>query len=76
MSPVFRKKYCALTTVLRRYVIHLSSGTAGFVGAWFIGPRIEEDLDDATPNNILLMLVGAGILWVRYHWCTILRGMR
>jgi Amt family ammonium transporter len=46
------------------YVIHLSSGTAGFVGAWWIGPRIEEDLDDATPNNILLMLVGAGILWV------------
>jgi Amt family ammonium transporter len=47
-----------------RYVIHLSSGTAGFVGAYWIGPRIEEDLDDAEPNNILLMLVGAGILWI------------
>lgn len=49
------------------YVIHLSSGTAGFVGAWWIGPRIEEDLDDATPNNILLMLVGAGILWIGWN---------
>ncbi|KAI9668115.1 MAG: hypothetical protein M1821_000935 [Bathelium mastoideum] len=49
------------------YVIHLSSGTAGFVGAWWIGPRIEEDLDDNTPNNITLMLVGAGILWVGWN---------
>ncbi len=45
------------------YVIHLSSGTAGFVGAWWIGPRIEEDLKDCKPNNIIAMLVGAGILW-------------
>jgi ammonium transporter, Amt family len=37
------------------------------VGAWWIGPRIEEDLDDATPNNILLMLVGAGILWIGWN---------
>jgi len=49
------------------YVIHLSSGTAGFVGAYWIGPRIEEDLDDNTPNNILLMLVGAGILWIGWN---------
>jgi Amt family ammonium transporter len=49
------------------YVIHLSSGTAGFVGAWWIGPRLEEDLDDNQPNNILLMLVGAGILWIGWN---------
>jgi Amt family ammonium transporter len=49
------------------YVIHLSSGTAGFVGAWWIGPRSEEDLDDNTPNNILVMLVGAGILWIGWN---------
>ncbi|KAI9864738.1 MAG: hypothetical protein M1824_004645 [Vezdaea acicularis] len=49
------------------YVIHLSSGTAGFVGAWWIGPRIEEDLKDNQPNNILLMLVGAGILWIGWN---------
>lgn len=28
------------------YVIHLSSGTAAFVGAWWIGPRCREDLED------------------------------
>jgi Amt family ammonium transporter len=49
------------------YVIHLSAGTAGFVGAWWIGPRIEEDLKDCQPNNILMMLVGAGILWIGWN---------
>jgi len=49
------------------YVIHLSAGTAGFVGAWWIGPRLEEDLEDTQPNNILLMLVGAGILWIGWN---------
>ena len=49
------------------YVIHLSAGTAGFVGAYWIGPRIEEDLEDFQPNNILCMLVGAGILWIGWN---------
>jgi len=49
------------------YVIHLSSGTAGFVGAWWIGPRIDEDLEDSQPNNILMMLCGAGILWIGWN---------
>jgi Amt family ammonium transporter len=50
-----------------RYVIHLSSGTAGFVGAWWIGPRIKEDLDDFPPNNTIMMMVGAGILWIGWN---------
>ncbi|MCJ1305650.1 Ammonium transporter [Hypocenomyce scalaris] len=49
------------------YVIHLSSGTAGFVGAWWIGPRLPEDREDARPNNVLLVLVGAGILWIGWN---------
>ena len=49
------------------YVIHLSAGTAGFVGAWWIGPRMDEDLEDSQPNNILMMLVGAGILWIGWN---------
>jgi len=49
------------------YVIHLSSGTAGFVGAWWIGPRHQRDRDDFRPNNILLVLVGAGILWIGWN---------
>lgn len=49
------------------YVIHLSAGTAGFVGAWWIGPRTQEDLEDNQPNNILMMMVGAGILWIGWN---------
>lgn len=49
------------------YVIHLSSGTAGFVGAWWIGPRIPADRVDAKPSNVTLMLVGAGILWTGWN---------
>ncbi|KAL2057481.1 hypothetical protein ABVK25_002534 [Lepraria finkii] len=49
------------------YVIHLSSGTAGFVGAWWIGPRLASDRVDAKPSNITLMLVGAGILWTGWN---------
>jgi len=49
------------------YVIHLSAGTAGFVGAWWIGPRLDEDLRENQPNNILCMLVGAGILWIGWN---------
>ena len=49
------------------YVIHLSSGTAGFVGAWWIGPRLDKDRVDAQPSNVTLMLVGAGILWTGWN---------
>lgn len=49
------------------YVIHLSSGTAGFVGAYWIGPRLEKDRQDFRPNNLLLALVGAGILWIGWN---------
>ncbi|KAH8695592.1 putative ammonium transporter [Talaromyces proteolyticus] len=49
------------------YVIHLSSGTAGFVAAYWVGPRLQKDKDSFYPNNILLMLVGAGILWVCWN---------
>lgn len=46
------------------YVIHPSSGTAGFVGAHWIGPRLTADREETRPNNILSVLVGAGILWI------------
>ena len=60
------------------YVIHLSSGTAGFVGAAWIGPRHPKDREDFVPHNILMVLVGAGhnqindkltigILWIGWN---------
>ncbi|XP_047968759.1 ammonium transporter 2 member 5-like [Salvia hispanica] len=46
------------------YVIHLSSGVAGFTAAFWVGPRLTKDRERFPPNNILLMLAGAGLLWM------------
>ncbi|KAL7120147.1 hypothetical protein ACP275_02G105800 [Erythranthe tilingii] len=46
------------------FVIHLSSGVAGFTAAYWVGPRSEEDRKNFKPNNILMMLGGAGLLWM------------
>ncbi|XP_058086436.1 ammonium transporter 2 member 5-like [Magnolia sinica] len=46
------------------YVIHLSSGVAGFTAAFWVGPRATKDRERFPPNNILLMLAGAGLLWM------------
>ena len=49
------------------YVIHVSSGTAAFTGAAWIGPRLHRDRHDFRPNNVVLMMVGAGILWIGWN---------
>jgi Amt family ammonium transporter len=49
------------------YVIHLSSGTAAFVGAYWIGPRLQKDRENFQPNNIPLIMIGAGILWIGWN---------
>ncbi|ONK65086.1 uncharacterized protein A4U43_C07F33460 [Asparagus officinalis] len=46
------------------YVIHLASGIAGFTAAFWVGPRASKDRERFPPNNILLMLAGAGLLWM------------
>ncbi|KAJ0759442.1 putative blood group Rhesus C/E/D polypeptide, ammonium transporter, ammonium/urea transporter [Helianthus annuus] len=46
------------------YVIHLSSGVAGFTAAFWVGPRLTKDRERFPPNNIILMLAGAGLLWM------------
>ncbi|KAF9606513.1 hypothetical protein IFM89_025886 [Coptis chinensis] len=46
------------------YVIHLSSGVAGFTAAYWVGPRTTKDRESFPPNNIILMLAGAGLLWM------------
>ncbi len=49
------------------YVIHLSAGVAGFVAAWVIGPRLAKDKAHAVPNNLPLVAIGAGILWLGWN---------
>ncbi|GLJ09481.1 hypothetical protein SUGI_0110420 [Cryptomeria japonica] len=46
------------------YVIHLSSGIAGFTAAYWVGPRTNKDRGQFPPNNVVLMLAGAGMLWL------------
>src|SRR6202158_3375325 len=48
------------------YVIHLAAGTSGFVAAAVVGPRLQADRDNFPPNSILVTLIGAGILWLRW----------
>lgn len=31
---------------------------------WQVGPRLNKDRERFPPNNILLMLAGAGLLWM------------
>src|SRR5580693_8713059 len=49
------------------YVIHLAAGTSGFVAAAVIGPRLQADRDICPPNNLLIALAGAGILWLGWN---------
>jgi ammonium transporter, Amt family len=49
------------------YVIHLAAGTSGFVAAAVIGPRLQADRDSCPPNNLLVALAGAGILWLGWN---------
>nr|GEW80479.1 ammonium transporter 3 member 1-like [Tanacetum cinerariifolium] len=46
------------------YVIHLSSGVAGYTTAYWVGPRLTTDRERFLPNNIIMMLAGAGLLWM------------
>ncbi|KAJ4845015.1 Ammonium transporter [Turnera subulata] len=46
------------------YVIHLSAGSAGYTAAYWVGPRLTKDRERFPPNNILLMLMGAGFMWM------------
>ncbi|EPS57538.1 hypothetical protein M569_17279, partial [Genlisea aurea] len=46
------------------YVIHVSAGFAGFTTAFWVGPRRKADRERFPPNNVMLMLAGAGLLWM------------
>ncbi|KAH7438699.1 hypothetical protein KP509_04G027400 [Ceratopteris richardii] len=46
------------------FVIHLSSGIAGLTAAYWVGPRLTKDRESFPPNNVLLTLTGAGLIWL------------
>ncbi|MBV8150264.1 MAG: ammonium transporter [Candidatus Eremiobacteraeota bacterium] len=49
------------------YVIHLAAGVSGFVAAAVVGPRLAEDRHDFEPNNLIMALAGAGLLWLGWN---------
>ncbi|HZQ80613.1 MAG TPA: ammonium transporter [Gaiellaceae bacterium] len=49
------------------YVIHLSAGVSGFVAAWVIGPRLARDREIDAPNNLAMVALGAGLLWLGWN---------
>ncbi|MBI5425154.1 MAG: ammonium transporter [Opitutae bacterium] len=45
-------------------VVHISSGISGLVLALFVGPRLGHPKLSTSPNNLTMVLLGAGLLWV------------
>lgn len=45
-------------------VIHVSAGVSALVVAIFLGPRLGFQKLAAPPNNLVMTLMGAGLLWV------------
>ena len=48
-------------------MIHLSAGVSGFVAAAVIGPRLARDREIDAPNNLLMVALGAGLLWLGWN---------
>jgi Amt family ammonium transporter len=49
------------------YVIHLAAGVSGFVAAAVIGPRLARDREVDAPNNLAMVAIGAGLLWLGWN---------
>jgi len=45
-------------------VIHVSAGVSALVAALYIGPRMGYPKIGIRPNNLVMTLMGAGLLWV------------
>lgn len=45
-------------------VIHISAGIAGLVSALYLGARRDYKQAPMTPNNLVMTMIGAGLLWV------------
>jgi Amt family ammonium transporter len=45
-------------------VVHINSGIAGLVAAYVIGRRVGLGREPMAPHNLVLTVIGAGMLWV------------
>jgi Amt family ammonium transporter len=45
-------------------VVHINSGVAGLVAAIILGRSIKANKDPSTSNNLVISVIGAGLLWV------------
>jgi ammonium transporter, Amt family len=45
-------------------VVHVSAGASALVAAWMLGPRIGFGREAMVPHNLMLTVLGAGLLWV------------
>jgi ammonium transporter, Amt family len=44
-------------------VVHIVSGASGLVAAWVVGPRRGFGKEPMLPHNLLITVLGAGLLW-------------
>ncbi|MBN2166456.1 MAG: ammonium transporter [Marinilabiliaceae bacterium] len=45
-------------------VVHISAGVSGLVAAIYLGARRNYKIDNIRPSNLVMTLMGAGLLWV------------
>jgi ammonium transporter, Amt family len=45
-------------------VVHISSGVSALVCAWVLGKRLGFPHEPMPPHNVVLSLIGTGLLWV------------
>ncbi len=44
-------------------VVHITAGASGLVAAWAVGPRKGFGTEPMIPHNLLITVMGAGLLW-------------
>jgi len=44
-------------------VVHIAAGASGLVAAWVVGPRQGFGREPMVPHNLLVTVIGAGLLW-------------
>ena len=44
-------------------VVHIASGASGLVAAWVLGPRLGFGKEPMVPHNLLVTVLGGGLLW-------------